>query len=187
MQSKTRKPWLVLLAGIIIAAGCNSNTQPTNENFIKGLNDYYANHDDCLFPQALRFPYEVSPGPDEKKQTAQMDALTEAGLLKPKVGADKSMGVHVYTLTPVGERAAGRFCYGHREITSIDSFTPPAKGNSGLLETQVTYHYKMMDVPVWARTDKMQSSFPVMAKALSGQGTDTAKLANAGAGWQIPN
>jgi hypothetical protein len=187
MQSKTRAPWFALLGGIaIFALGCNSNTQPTSENFTKGLNAYYAGHDDCLFPHSLRFPYEVSPGAEEKKQAAQMEALTEAGLLKQKEG-DKSLGVHVYILTPVGERAGGRFCYGHREVTSIDSSTPPVKADSGLLETQVSYHYKMVDVPVWAKTDKMQSAFPDLAKALSGQATDSAKLANAGAGWQIPN
>jgi hypothetical protein len=187
MQSKIRKPCLVLLASItIFSAGCSSNTQPTSENFIKGLNTFYANHDDCLFPSALRFPYEIGPGSDAKERIAQMEALTEAGLVKRKE-EEKSINVHVYALTPVGERVGGRMCYGHREVTSTDSFTPPAKAASGLLETQVTYHYKMSDVPVWAKTDKMQSAFPNMAKALSGQATDTAKLANAGAGWQIPN
>jgi len=42
------------------------------------------------------------------------------------------------------------------------------KNASGLLESQVTYHYKMDVVPVWFKTDEMQKAFPEMAKALSG-------------------
>jgi hypothetical protein len=186
MQNKISKSWLFLLAGIaIFAGGCRSNVKPTSENFIKGLNAYYSTHQECLFPNALRFPYEVSPGTEAKERTVQMEALEDAGLVKRK--EDKSIKVSVYSLTPIGERVGGRMCFGHREVTSIDSFTPPAKGDSGFLETQVTYRYKMAEVPVWAKTDKMQHAFPKMAKALSGEATDTTKLANAGAGWQVPS
>jgi hypothetical protein len=186
MQSKISKPWLILLGGItIFSAGCHSNVKPTDENLKKGLKAYYSNHNDCLFPSALRFPYEVSPGSDAKERSKQMEALADAGLVTRK--EDKSIKVNVYSLTPIGERVGGRFCYGYREVTTIDSFTPPEKGDSGFIETQVTYHYQMRDVPVWAKTDKMQSAFPDMAKALSGQATGTAKLANAGVGWQVPS
>lgn len=186
MQSKIRKPLAVLIGGIVIlASGCHANIQPTSENLTKGLNAYYSTHKDCLFPSALRFPYEVSPGSEEKKTLAQMEALADAGLLESK--EDKTIKVNVYTPTPVGERAGGRFCYGHREITSIDNFTAPAKNSDGFLETQVDYHYKIVDVPVWAKTDKMLKAFPDLAKAISSGGTGKAKLANAGAGWQIPS
>ena len=169
---------------ILLAAGCSSKTKPTNENFIAGLNAYYATHDDCLFPSALKFPYEVSPSANAKEDKKRMDALTDAGLMKRE--EDKSIHVDVYSLTAAGTRAGGRFCYGHRQIVSIDSFTPPAKSN-GFLETHVTYHYKMMDVPVWVKTDQMQKAFPDMAKALSGEATGESTLANAGVGWQVPS
>jgi hypothetical protein len=170
---------------ILLVAGCSSSkTKPTNENFIAGLNAYYANHDDCLFPSAPRFPYEVSPGSDAAEDKMRMEALLKASMVEKK--EDKSIHVSVYSLTPVGARFGPRFCYGHRNVTSIDSSTPPTK-NNGLLETQVTYHYTMMDVPVWAKTAEMQKAFPALEKALSGQATAQAKLANAGVGWQVPN
>lgn len=175
----------LVLAGItLLAVGCSSKTEPTPQNFMAGLNAYYANHNDCLFSSTLRFPYEVSPGPTSKQDKQRMDALMSAGLVKHS--EEKSIHVDVYSLTPAGERAGGRFCYGHREITSIDSFTPPTKATNGMLESQVTYHYKMMDVPVWARTDEMLKAFPEMAKALSGEETGQTKMANAGVGWQVP-
>lgn len=186
MKGTFRKQTPMILAGaVLLAAGCSSKSKATDENFIAGLNAYYANHNDCLFSSALRFPYEVSPGPNAKQDKQRMDALMNAGLMKRT--EDKSIHVDVYALTTAGERAGGRFCYGHREVTSIDSFTPPAKAASGFLESHVTYHYKMMDVPVWVKTDEMQKAFPEMAKALSGDATGETTLANAGVGWQVPN
>jgi|SRR5579885_768149 hypothetical protein len=177
---------LILGTLIFLTAGCSSSkTKPTPENFTAGLNAYYANHNECLFSSALRFPYEVSPGPTAKQDKQRMDALMDAGLMKRT--EDRTIHVDVYALTPAGERAGSRFCYGHRQITSIDSFTPPQKNASGFLESHVTYHYKMMEVPVWAKTDEVMKAFPEMTKALSGEATGEATLANAGAGWQVPS
>lgn len=167
-----------------MVTGCSSSKlQPTKENFQAALNTYYATRGECLFPNALSFPFEVSPGADAKGDKMRMDALMNAALVKRE--ADKSINVYVYSLTPAGERAGARFCFGHRQITSIDSFTPPAKAN-GFLETQVSYHFSMTEVPVWAKTEEMQAAFPDLAKALSGNATGQTTLANAGVGWQVP-
>jgi len=177
---------VILASAILVVAGCSSKTKPTDQNFIAALNAYYANHNDCLFSSALRFPYEVSPGPTARQDKQRMDALMNAGLMKQPT-EEKNIHVEMYALTPAGERAGGRFCYGHREITSIDSFTPPVKAANGILESHVSYHYRMMDVPVWAKTDDMLKAFPEMAKALAGDATGENNLANAGVGWQVPN
>ncbi|HMD20447.1 MAG TPA: hypothetical protein VKH40_09005 [Alloacidobacterium sp.] len=186
MKGTTQRKTLVIFTSIVLlAAGCSSKTKPTDQNFMAGLNAYYANHNDCLFPSALRFPYEVSPGPNAKQDKQRMDALMNAGLMK--VTEEGGIHVDVYALTAAGERAGGRFCYGHRQVTSIDSFTPPVKNASGMLESHVTYHYTIMDVPVWVKTGEMQKAFPEMAKAISGESTGEITLANAGVGWQVPN
>ncbi|HEY7405795.1 MAG TPA: hypothetical protein VIB39_19880 [Candidatus Angelobacter sp.] len=186
MKGTTRTRTSFMLAGfVLLAAGCSSKTKPTEQNFMAGLNAYYATHNECLFSSALRFPYEVSPGPNAKQDKQRMDALMNAGLMKRT--EDKSIHVDVYALTAAGERAGGRFCYGHRQITSIDSFTPPEKAANGFLQSHVTYHYKMMEVPVWVKTDEMMKAFPDMAKALSGEATGENTLANAGVGWQVPS
>lgn len=186
MKGTTRIQTCAIFAGVfLLAAGCSSKTKPTDQNFLAGLNAYYANHNECLFSSALRFPYEVSPSLTAKQDKQRMDALMNSGLMK--VTEDRTIHVNVYALTAAGERAGGRFCYGHRQITGIDSFTPPTKSANGLLESHVTYHYKMMDVPVWVKTDEMMKAFPEMAKALSGEATGENTLANAGVGWQVPN
>lgn len=167
----------------VLAAGCSSDLTPSNEKLEKGLNDYFQGHNECLFPQGLRFPYEVSPGSEAKVEKKQMDALKNAGLLKEE--DDFETHVPRYTLTTAGQRYAPRFCYGHKVVASVDGFTPPVK-SGGFLETTARFHTKMMDVPVWVQTDEMEAAFPKMAANISGAQPGQMTLATAGAGWQVP-
>lgn len=173
----------LLLAGMLVA-GCDNSAKPTAKNFTKALNDYFATHQECLFATPLHFPYDVAPGKGQKEGTEQMNALTASGLLKHE--QDFETHVDRYSLTPAGERAAPRFCYGHRQVISIDASTPPVKAN-GIISTSVQYHYTLMDVPVWARTPQTIKAFPKMAKQIDGTSEDTIRLATAGAGWQVPD
>ena len=174
-----------ILAGcaFLWIAGCGTDTKPTNDKLEKGLNAYFEARNECLFPAPLKFPYEVSPGSNAKEEEKQMDAMTKAGLLEKQSAA--AIHVERYTLTPLGERQKGRFCFGHRQVTSVDEFTPPVKQN-GFLQTTVKYHVAMMDVPVWAKTDEMRAAFPQMATAISGPQPGQITMENAGAGWQVP-
>jgi hypothetical protein len=165
---------------LLLIAGCHSKTAATPENFITGLNAYFAGHSECLFPGGLSFPFETS----DPAKTAQLNALVESQMLN--VAVDHSIHVSRYTTTDAGARAAPRFCYGNRVISSIDSFTPPATAN-GFTETQVTYHYTLQDIPVWANSAGMRAAFPAMARDASGTATDKATLAGTMAGWQVPD
>jgi hypothetical protein len=116
--------------------------------------------------------------------TKQLNALAAEQLLK--VEEERDLHVSRYTTTDAGARVAPRFCYGHRIVSTIDSFTPPAPAN-GFPETQVAYHYTMQDVPVWAKSDAMRAAFPAMALATSGTASDKATLASTMAGWSVPD
>jgi hypothetical protein len=167
-----------LTFGFVVVGCTGGKSAPTPANFTQALNKHFLNRVDCLFTDT-RFPYETT----DREKTKQMDSLAKALLL------DKSeeMSIHAsrYTSTVTGARFAPRFCYGHREITSIDSFTPPAVAN-GFNETTVTYHYSMKEIPVWARTPEVQAAFPDMAVATSGQATGKTTLAQTPVGWQVP-
>lgn len=177
--------WALLL----LMAGCQSKTAPTKENFTLALNAYYANHDDCLFPGGLRFPYEVSAkgeagaGGSSIASAKGMDTLMDAGMLTRF--EDKTLKVNRYSLTAAGSRAAPRFCYGHRVVTSIESASEPAKVN-GFPETLVEYSYSIIDVPLWAKSEAVESAFPEMAKAVRGQAQGKTRLSQTMAGWQVP-
>lgn len=178
-----------VFALVLTIAGCQSKTAPSKENYIAALNTYYANHDDCLFPGGLRLPYSVSSKHSDSADSSgvsekALEALKDAGMLERT--EDKDLHVNRYTLSAAGTRATSRFCYGHRVISSIDNATEPAKVN-GFPETQIEYHYTLMDVPVWAKSEAIQAVFPEMGKAIKGEGTGKARLSQTMAGWQVPD
>ena len=172
------------LALALLLTACTSNMTANRENFTRGLNLYYTEHNDCLYPSALRFPYEVSANDEANAIAKGLEALTTAGLLART--EEKTIRVKRYSLTPYARsRANARFCYGHRQVTGIDSFTPPAAVN-GQRVSQVAYQYKMMDVPGWAQSDQMRAAFPVLAKTAASQTSGTAQLVLTAAGWRVP-
>ena len=166
---------------LLSAAGCKTKASPTPENFTKTIDAYYLERSECLFPDPPRFPYETG----DPEKTKQLDSLVKAQLLTV---AKEMGGLHAsrYTPTVTGARAVPRFCYGHRVVSGIDSFTPPAQAN-GFPETQVTYRYEIKDVPVWARTPEVQAAFPKMAKDVTTVSTAKITLAGTTAGWQVPD
>jgi hypothetical protein len=178
-----RNRFVATLAAAILAlpfAACNSKSSATPANFITGLNAHFLDHPDCLFPDAPTFPLETT----DPAKTKQLDALVDAKLLD--VAVERDIHASRYTTTDAGARVAPRFCYGHRVVSTIDSFTPPAPAN-GFPETQVDYHYTMENVPVWAKSAAMRAAFPAMALNTSGTASDKATLAGTMAGWQVPD
>lgn len=168
---------IALLTAVL---GCTSSkSTPTPANFILALNAHFIEHPDCLLSN-IRFPYETT----DKTETKQMDSLVKAQLLTKEEEA--SIHVSRYTVSTSGARFAPRFCYGHREVTAIDSSTPLTVAN-GFKETNVTYHYAIEDVPVWAKTPDVLAAFPHMAQAINGQSVGTTTLAQTISSWQVPD
>ncbi|MBB5338937.1 hypothetical protein [Tunturiibacter gelidoferens] len=165
----------------LVFTGCNNTGKAaaTPANFTTGINNHYLDHPECLFTDT-RFPFETS----DPEKTKQMDTLVKNLLLEKSV--ETSIHVSRYTVAPAGTRYAPRFCYGHREVTSIGSFTPVAVAN-GFKETTVTYSYTMKEVPVWAESHDVQAAFPAMAHATTSQATATITLAQSPVGWQVPD
>jgi hypothetical protein len=177
-----RNSLIATLAAILVLplAACDSKSSAKPENFITGLNAHFVDHPDCIFPDAPTFPFETN----DAAKTKQMNALVDAQLLT--VAVERDIHASRYTPTDAGARVAPRFCYGHRVVSTIDSFTPPAPAN-GFTETQVVYHYTMENVPVWAKSNAMRAAFPDMALKTSGTASDKATLASTMAGWSVPD
>lgn len=182
-MNKNAIPATAVFLVLALFCGCSSANKPTDANFTAALNAWYENHNECLFPHGHAFPYEVAPGATAKQDEKQLDALTDAGLMTRL--KDLQMHVSRYTLNGAGQRYGPRFCYGHREVTGIVSFTPPGP-HEGFTETTVTFHYVMHDVPVWARSQQVQAAFPDLARSLGSSPTGQMTLASAGAGWHVP-
>ncbi len=170
----------VVTIALALASGCNSGkSAPTPDNFTMAINNHFLDHKDCLFTDT-RFPFETS----DPEKTKQLDSLVKASLLEKS--SEPSIHVSRYTVSTNGTRFAPHFCYGHREVTSIDGSTPIAVVD-GFKETTVSYSYSMKEVPVWALSHDVQDAFPDMAKATTTQVTAKATLAQTPVGWQIPD
>ena len=183
-----RQRWIyragtALTLGLVLA-GCNGFKAATAKNFTRALKRTTVTM--TIACSRVRFVFLTRPAPpavtaDPRKKG--LDALADAGLLKSL--EDRDIHVKRYELTTYGKRVPPRFCYGHRVVTSIDGFTPPAVVN-GQQTTQVDYHYKMMDVPGWADSDQMRKAFPAFAKATSGDAQDRTTLVLTMNGWRVP-
>ncbi len=168
----------------VAIGGCNrKKTEASNENFQRAINTYFYNHrDECLFTTARKFPDEVKVA--EKSDMKDMDALAKAGLLTRI--EDGAFQLVRYELTPLGTRATGRFCFGHRDVTSVDGFTP-LRIEEKRKASDVTYHYRIVDAPVWAQDEHLKKQFPELARKTSGNAEGKTTVMSAYEGWEVPD
>jgi hypothetical protein len=176
-----------LAAGLVMmvaVSGCHKKqTEASNENFKRAINAYFYNHrDECLFTTVRKFPDEVKVR--EKDEMKDMDALSKAGLLTRI--EDGAFQLVRYDLTPLGARATGRFCFGHRDVTAVDSFTP-LRAEDKRKATDVTYHYRIIDAPVWAQDENLKKRFSELARKTSGNAEGKTTVMSAYEGWEVPD
>jgi hypothetical protein len=78
----------------------------------------------------------------------------------------------------------GNFCFGHRVVDAIDSFTNGVNG-SGLKTAQVNYHYTFAGVPAWAQSQEVQTAFSSVGAALAHSQPGQDSLVMNGDNWQV--
>jgi len=132
----------VLVSGllVLITAGCNTGGN-TDLNYKTAINDHFKAFPTCIWSEAKKFPVQAATSDDSK--TEGYDALTQEGLLtrttaEKKVLIIASKQVNNYDLSDKGRTSwtpdssqpgYGNFCYGNREVTSIDNSTPGTNGS----------------------------------------------------------
>ena len=195
MQAKQVKFGAGLFLGSVIAlAGCHSNTVDKGA-FKSAINDYLSAHQECVWTSPQKFPTQADTSNDD--QTKGYDALTDAGMLTRKAAEKKrfligSKQVNLYDLSDKGrstwvadqtQPGYGNFCFGHREVTSIDNFTPPDTADA--TQYVVNYHYDVASVPAWASTTEMKTAFSKLAADTAGPQPATATLVKSDKGWLV--
>ena len=180
---------------MILASGCRKTNSANQAAFRSAINDYLSTHQECVWNSPVKFPAQATTDNDD--QTKGYDALTDAGLLT-RTSAEKkrfligSKQVNNYDLSDKGrstwtpdqtQPGYGNFCFGHREATTVDGFTP--SDNPDADRYSVTYHYDVAGVPAWASTTEMKTAFPKIATDMSGQQTATAVVVKSDKGWQV--
>ncbi len=184
---------LGLTAALVLAAGCKKTADST-ANYKIAINQYLIANQSCLWPEPQKFPAQVNTDSDK---TAGFDALYNQGLLVRSTAEKKKLlglidkQVTNYDLSAKGKSSwtasqsdpsTGNFCYGHREISSIDNAS--ASGGEPGATASVAYHYTFVSAPGWAKDGGVQSAFPNVQRNLAG-GTAVATLQDTMSGWVV--
>ena len=184
---------MVTMAAMLLTAGCKKTADNTS-NYKTAINNYLATNQSCLWPSPQKYPAQINTDSDK---TAGFDALYNQGLLVRTTAEKKKLlglvdkQVTNYALSPKGkgswtasqaDPSTGNFCYGHREVSSIDSAT--ATGDQPGATASVAYHYTFSSVPDWAKDGGVQNAFPNVQRNLAG-GTATATLQYTQNGWIV--
>ena len=191
-----QRNYLLSAALILALAGCHAKKQPDTANFKAAINDHYKTAPVCVWPSPVKFPAQADAANDS--QTRQFDALTDAGLLTRTAEEKKrfligSKQVNDYDASDKGRQAwtpdstqpgYANFCYGHREVTAIDTFTT-ATSQDGVNSATVSDHYRIAGVPDWAQAAETKTAFPNLQEALDAPQLATAKLVETQNGWQF--
>jgi hypothetical protein len=178
---------MLAAAGAVLATGCGDTRAASKENLAYALNHDYSANEDCLFAKAMPFPYEVAMNDKLLAETRRrLDALSEAGLLEREQEIANGTTVNRYVLTAAGSRTEGkgRFCYGRREVTSVEKFTAPVDYDGKPL-TKVEYHFVLKGAPGWAKQDEVRNAFPMVAKSMAEEPVDEATLMLTQDGWVL--
>jgi hypothetical protein len=189
MNSCIRSIRFVLLAatGVMMVAGCADSRVPNKASLTDALNHDYSVNQDCLFAKPMPFPYEVAVNDKLLGDIRhRLDALSDAGLLEREQNVVRGQMVNRYVLTAAGSRTEGkgRFCYGRRQVTSVEKFSAPVDYQGQPL-TKVEYHFVLKNPPSWATQDQVRNAFPSVAKATSEQPIDDATLVLTHDGWVL--
>lgn len=186
---------LTICGTVLMVGGCRKTNIINKEEFKSAINDYYNTRQECVWPEAVKFPVQADTSND--RQTKGFDALTDAGLLVRSSAEKKrfligSKQVNNYDLSGKGrstwtpdqtQPGYGNFCFGHRAVTTVDSYTPA--DNPDATQYTVAYHDDVASVPDWANSTEMKTAFPKIAADTSGQQTATATLVKSTNGWQV--
>jgi hypothetical protein len=188
------RDWVMVVVFAFAVTGCNTGSN-TDLNYRTAINDHFKAFPACIWSQTKKFPVQAATADDAK--TEGYDALTQEGLLtrttaEKKVLIIASKQVNNYDLSDKGRTSwtpdsaqpgYGNFCYGSREVTSIDNSTVGTNGQ-GAKTVDVTYRYKITNVAGWARSQEMQTAYPSIAAALGSNASDKATLVMTGDHWE---
>lgn len=197
---------------LLLAACSSSPLDPAARNFVEGINLFLADMGPrCEGSLTLPLRHDTSEIEAEKKQPTKVSALLGAGLLQATDGIDEHLDsrgrpsryrkpspYREYTLTPLGEQYAQvteasffysertNFCWGHIAVDKIVRWQGP-KVQGDYREVNVTFTFKVVDMPAWAHDPAIEAAFGLMRKELAEAGNKEVdlKLALSTDGWRV--
>ena len=188
--------WTVAIGFLLLFTPACNDGGDTDLNYKTAIIDHFKAFPTCIWSQPKKFPVQAATSDDAK--TEGYDALTQEGLLtrttaEKKVLIVASKQVNNYDLSDKGRTSwtpdssqpgYGNFCYGNRNVTSIDNSTLGTNA-SGAKTAAVSYHYEIANVAGWANTQEMKTAYPNLEAALSSGASDKATLVMTGDHWEF--
>ena len=77
----------------------------------------------------------------------------------------------------------GNFCFGHFNVTAIDSATPDDPSNP--TQYTVKYRYEVEGIPAWASTPETMRTFPKIAADTRIQSATATLVKGTNGGWAV--
>ncbi|HEY1985821.1 MAG TPA: hypothetical protein VGG85_10445 [Terracidiphilus sp.] len=185
---------LVLTGLVAWATGCKKEVDKAG--FITAINKSYAGRHECVWPEPIKLPAQADPSKDDRVR--DYEALTDAGLFIRTAEEKKrvlvgSKQINKYDLSDKGHSSwtpdpnqpgYGNFCFGHFNVTAIDSAIPNDPSNP--TQYTVNYRYEVEGVPDWARTPESMRTFRKIAADTSIQSATATLVKGADGGWAVP-
>jgi hypothetical protein len=185
-------PALVFVVLVAWAPGCKK--QVDTAGFTSAINQSFAGHHDCIWPQSIKLPAQVDISKDEAIR--DYDALADAGLLirEPEImhSPHSTKQMNKFELSDKGHAAwipdpkqpgYGNFCFGHFNVTAIESAIPDDPSNP--TRYTVKYQYEVEGVPDWARTPESMRTFPKIAEDTSIRSATTTLVKGDNGSWVV--
>ncbi|HUN82930.1 MAG TPA: hypothetical protein VMU48_01055 [Terracidiphilus sp.] len=183
---------LVVAAALGWSTGCKKEVN--KGEFISAIDASLAHHHDCVWPAPVKMPAQADASKDEA--TRGYDALVDAGLLIRTPEEKKrfligSKQVNDYDLSDKGHSSwtpdpsqpgYGNFCFGHFNVTAVDSFKQDPTNPS---EYTVNYEYEVEGIPSWANTAESRLAFPKIAADTSIQNATVTVVKGSNGGWAV--
>jgi hypothetical protein len=183
---------LVFLGLVAWAPGCKKQVDVSG--FTSAIDKSYAGHHDCIWHDPIKLPAQIDISKDEKIR--DFNALTDAGLLireqEIKRSLRGSQQMNKFELSDKGHAAwipdpnqpgYGNFCFGHFNVTAIESAIPNDPSNP--TRYTVRYQYEVEGVPDWARTPESMRTFPKIAADTSIRSATATLVKSDDGGWVV--
>ena len=186
---------LALVVSGLFACAIGCKKEVDKAEFKSAINKSFAGRHECVWPEPIKLPAEVDTSKDEK--TRDYDALLDAGLLVRGTAEKKrflvgSKQVNQYDLSDKGHSAwtpdpnqpgYGNFCFGHFNVTAINSAVPNDPSNP--TQSTVNYRYEVEGIPGWASTPESMRTFPKIAADTSIQTATATLVKGTNEGWAV--
>jgi len=193
-EMRLRIAAILVLTGLI-SAGTGCKKEIDKAEFKSAINNSFAGRHECVWSEPVKLPAEVDTSKDEK--TRDYDTLLDAGLLVRGTAEKKrflvgSKQVNQYDLSDKGHAAwipdpnqpgYGNFCFGHFNVTAIDSAVPNDPSNP--TQYTVNYRYEVEGIPGWATTPESMRTFPKIAASTSIQTATATLVKGTNGGWAV--